>query len=64
MSLTLERQLRGIVGDFDALIVRCELCGLHEVSRRLQPIREAIQHGIELREGGEPGGGKSKGSPR
>lgn len=60
MSLTLERQLRSIVGDFDALIARCDLWGLHEVSRRLQPIREAIQHGIELREG-DKGTGDTEG---
>lgn len=49
MFAPLNERLDEIVRDFDHLIARCNLYGLHEVSKRLIPIRDVIQKGIELR---------------
>lgn len=43
-------ELRSIVADLSLVIRRCDALGLPEVSKRLEPIRDVIQQGIELRE--------------
>jgi len=49
MSLIVELELRSIVTDFDLLMLRCNRLGLTEVTKRIEPIRDVIQKGIELR---------------